>query len=119
MFFFFFGGYADIEPGVRCCDYVEAGFTRGRNGQLKRKYRMVECFEINRKKILIEDWMKLCEERAVENGDTDLLKALTEHAKEQPWLRTEKDRRLYALECLANGAYKSWIERGEFKENGR
>lgn len=114
MFFFFFGGYEDIAPGIRCCDYVEDGMTRGRNGLPKRKYRMVECFEINRKKVLIDDWMKLCEERAIENGDTELLEAITERARTQPWLKKEKDIRLYALECLANGSYKSWFERGEF-----
>lgn len=110
MFFFFFGGYADIEPGIRCCTYVEDGFTRGRNGQMKTKYRMMECFEIDRKKILIEDWMKLCEERVRENGDTELLEAIMEKARRQPWLKKERDIRLYALECLAYGTYRSWFE---------
>ena len=112
MFFFFFGGYEDIAPGIRCCDYVEDGMTRGRNGLPKRKYRMVECFEISHRKILIDDWMKLCEERAIENGDMELLEAITEHARTQPWLKKEKDIRPYALECLANGSYKSWFEGG-------
>lgn len=115
MFFFFFGGYEDIAPGIRCCTYVDDGIYQGRNGMKKHKYRMVECFEIDHKKVLIDDWMKICEERAIENGDTKLLEAIVEKARTQPWLKKEKDIRLYALQCLANGAYKSWMERGEFE----
>jgi len=48
-------------------------------------------------------------ETAVKQEDlTDLLEKIIEHCRKLAWLKTEKDVREYALECLSGEAYKAW-----------
>ncbi len=56
----------------------------------------------------LEDWYSEFEKAVDEEGKTDLLEKIIAECKKLAWLRTEKDVRHYAMECMSDNAYKAW-----------
>ena len=53
------------------------------------------------------EWYRLLEEAVERENKTDLLAWIIKEVERCAWLAKE-ERRSYALECLASGAYKAW-----------
>lgn len=66
--------------------------------------------------IEITKWTQIALEVIKKNGDEKLLDAIIEHVSQHcPWIKNEKEKLTYAVECLLNKAYETWAKRGEFE----
>ena len=108
--------YDDIRPGV--CWYISklAHKEKLPNGSWHRIYRGEDHFKTKIGLLPLPKWAEIARKVIEAAGDGFLLDAIIEHVKGygwdfKPWGGVES----YAMECLINGAYKVWAERGEFE----
>ncbi len=108
--------YEDIKPGVRSFRTEEISKVEVGNGRFHREcrgYNMIETPTLG--EIEITKWTQIALEVIKRNGDEKLLDAIIEHvSKHCPWIKNEKEKLTYAVQCLLCKAYEKWDERKEF-----
>ena len=83
-------------------------FTQNRNGRRVAVTKGVEFVRTESGLMEIDEWMKQMLLAVESEGQKDLLMKIIEHCSSLPWLKTEDNITLYALECLSSEAYKHW-----------
>ena len=106
--------YDDIMPGVMQFRAHEISKTRNPNGTWHREYAGEDYFETPQGKMSVKGWTEFAQKVVEENGDLPLLEAIETHVRIHCPFVKEKDLQSYSLQCLVEGAYKAWQERGEF-----
>lgn len=89
---------------------------RSGNGKLVREHVGVEYVTTFGAGVLPEDeWYQLMENAIERERKTGLLDAIIARCGSLAWLRTEKEIRRYAIDCLSGGSYERW-EDFDYKE---
>ena len=95
--------------GVREFRAVPTGdFKLSRNGKRVAVTKGVEFVRTKSGTMEIDEWMKQMLLAVGSEGQKDLLMKIIEHCSSLPWLKTEDNITLFALECLSSEAYKHW-----------
>lgn len=107
--------YAELRYGVLWALSETVGTSKNPNGSTHREVRVREWVRLPFGMITLEEWRGRVRKAIEENDDDGLFEAIKTHCREHcAWLRKEADVENHALECLVNGAYEAWEERGEF-----
>ena len=110
--------YEDIYPGVRNFIVKEISKTPIGNGRYHREYSGMDYLPTPKFGLLSEDeWLRFAMQAIEENEDLDLFQAILNHVSNLAFMKRakERDRRLYAAECLVHGSWKVWAKRGDFQ----
>ena len=96
---------ADLQwRGVREGQAVATGtYSRSTNGKMKPDTRFTEYIKTaGAGRVELSEWFRLMEEAIVREGRNAELEDEIKKASGLAWLRSDKERREYALECIGN-----------------
>lgn len=78
-------------------------------GKMRKKTKLVEYFKLKTgKEIEIYKWAELALAAVEADGMLELYERIRKKTDEFRWLSSEKEKKLYALECLYHRAYEHW-----------
>lgn len=107
--------YEDIKPGVRHYVSHVVSQVQNPNGSWRKIYAGEDHFKTKIGLLPLHEWAPIARKVIEAAGDGILLDAIIEHVKGYGWdFKAWGGAETYAMECLVNGAYKTWEERGEF-----
>lgn len=89
-----------------------------RNGTRVQETKYNEYVVVRGQTLSKAEWYEALLQAVREEGKEYLLEIIMEHCQGLAWLRTDKDRREYALEILSSGAYMSWPEFSDNRASG-
>lgn len=78
-------------------------------GKMRKKTKLVEYFKLNTgKEIEIHKWAELALAAVEADGMLELYERIRTKTDEYRWLNSEKEKKLYALQCLYYKSYEHW-----------
>ena len=61
----------------------------------------------------LAEWYLRMETALKKEGKEDLLEEVIDHCRHLAWLKSDRDVKEYALECISTEAYKAWRKKDE------
>lgn len=79
------------------------------NGKWKKKFKYMEYFKLRSGELMeIKKWTELAMAAVEADGMTELYERIRKRIDEYKWLKTEAEKKEYALECLYLKVYERW-----------
>ena len=110
--------YEDIRPGILNFRAVEVSRTPLGGNRYHREYKGENYFVIPALGTITDkDWLAIALKVIEAHGDMLLLDVIKNHVRDYAWMRKEKEEKILfsSAECLVDGAWRYWKERGEFE----